>query len=216
MCGDRVCGAPSTGAGEGSDCRPGRRRGRQRHLSLARTGRSRLHATRSRRAVGLSVCPTGMGAPPAADSAGRRGALPLSSLPNEGTAPRDTVLASHRSLRATEKEIPVSREDGLGSPMGDLVTAEGQGPARGPEAEPTTAVPPATWPLEAAPSAVADSLLLLPLPLVTLLHANAAARAHDEHRAPAGRSVSRATQTTETGPCSRDSQASRQPQRTAP
>lgn len=71
----------------------------------------------------------------------RRGALPLSSLPNEGTAPRDTVLASHRSLRATEKEIPVSREDGLGSPMGDLVTAEGQGPARGPEAEPTTAEP---------------------------------------------------------------------------
>lgn len=136
-----MCGDPSTGAGEGSACRPGRRRGRQRHLSLARTGRSRLHATRSRRAVGLSVCPTGMGAPPAADSAGRRRALPLSSLPNEGTAPRDTVLASHRSLRATEKEIPVSREDGLGSPMGDLVTAEGQGPARGPEAEPTTAEP---------------------------------------------------------------------------
>lgn len=136
-----MCGDPSTGAGEGSACRPGRRRGRQRHLSLARTGRSRLHATRSRRAVGLSVCPTGMGAPPAADSAGRRGTLPLSSLPNEGTAPRDTVLASHRSLRATEKEIPVSREDGLGSPMGDLVTAEGQGPARGPEAEPTTAEP---------------------------------------------------------------------------
>lgn len=83
------------------------------------------------------------------------------------------------------------------------------------EAEPTTAATPATWPSRQRLAWGRFSCSRL-LPLVTLLPQNTTARAHDEHRAPASYSVSLETQTTETGPRSRDSQASGQPQQTAP
>lgn len=130
--GDCVCGTPSTGlraagAGEGSDRWPGSQRGRQCHLSLARTGRSRLHATQCCHAVRPSVRPRWE--PPAWEPAA---ALPwptrhsptFFASQQRGHA-KENCAFSHLSFRVTEKEIPVSQEDGLGTPTGDLVTADG-------------------------------------------------------------------------------------------